>query len=172
MYTYLNHASAMGVSYWAGANLLATTKEIQDVQQRGTLDAWTKNLDVNLQEQCNALQHGGNEDSLDSILGLLSTAQVLQQFNQVVYAIQRVFLFRQVDIITLDVTSISEVMKNRRHFLRPILLVGIFYDGLVAFQCARRATDKDSQEEWYKRGVSSSKNTYEFQRSLIVELGE
>ena len=115
--------------------------------------------------QCDALQHGGNKDSLDSILGLASATNVmlqLRQLNSKVCAIQRLFLFRRVDIITLDVTSISDNMKNGNHHLRPVLLVGIFYDGLVAFNCARRATDKDSREEWYERGVYSSKTLLSF----------
>ena len=160
LHSTFNHSAAMNISYLAGVNLITMKENLQDSRQV-TSSAW-KDINLASEAQCNALQNGGNEDSLDSILGLLSTAQVLQQFNQVVYAIQRVFLFRQVDIITLDVTCISEAMKNRRHYLRPILLVGIFYDGLVAFQCARRATDKDSQEEWYKRGVSSSKMLLSF----------
>jgi len=164
LYAYLNHASAVGIYYWAGANLLTTTKEIQDVQQRGIFNAWTKNLFVNLQEQCNAIQHGGDEDSLESILELVSTSiDSLQQMNRVVYAIQRLFLFRRVDIITLDVTStFSQDMKNGKHILRPVLLVGMFLSGLIAFQCARRATDKESQEEWYKRGVLSLKTLLSF----------
>jgi tetratricopeptide (TPR) repeat protein len=164
LYTYLNHASAVGVSYWAGANLLATTKEIHDVQQRGNFDAWTKNLFVYLQDQCNAIQHGGDEDSLECILELVSTSiDSLQQMNRVVFTMQRLFLFRRVDIITLDVTStFSQDMKNGKHILRPVLLAGMFLSGLIAFQSARRATDKESQEEWYERGVYSTKTLMSF----------
>ena len=103
---------------------------------------------------------GSNEDSIDSIL--VSTGDMIHQINQVVYTIQRVFLFRRIEIITLDVPSFLEDMKNGEHNLRLALLVGIFFDGLVAFQCARRAVDKDSREKWYKRGVSSSKMLLSF----------
>jgi hypothetical protein len=158
MYSVLNKSAALNLSYVAGVNLLTMTEKFQDFRQGSTI-AW-KNFCLAFEVQCNALQHGCNEDSLDSILGLASSSKsVMLQFGQLnskVCAIQRLLLFGRADIITLDVTSISDDMKNGKHNIRPLLLVGIFFDGLIAFQCARRAKDKESQEEWYKRGVTSS----------------
>jgi hypothetical protein len=168
LHSTLNHASALGFSYLAGVNLSTIKEEIQDFRKRKTLDAWINTNATSIDTQCNALQQGSNEDSIDSIL--VSTGDMIHQINQVVYTIQRVFLFRRIEIITLNVPSFLEDMKNGKHPLRPVLMVGIFFDGLVAFQCARRAMDKDSREKWYKRGVSSSKMLLSF--SVHSELGE
>jgi tetratricopeptide (TPR) repeat protein len=157
MYSILSQGSALNMSYSVGVNLFTMAEKFQDFRQGSTI-AW-KNFCVAFEVQCNALQHGCNKDSLDSILGLASSTSVMLQLGQLnskVCAIQRLFLFGRADIITLDVTSISDDMKNGKHNIRPLLLVGIFFDGLIAFQCARRAKDKESQEEWYKRGVTSS----------------
>lgn len=162
MYSTFNHFSCLNISYLAGVNLLTMTEKFKDHRDR-TINAWN-NFGVAFEVQCNALQHGGNEDSLDSIVGLTLTTDVmlqLRQLNSKVCAIQRLFLFGRADIITLDVTSISDDIKNGNHNLRALLLVGIFFDGLIAFQCARRATYKDSQE-WYKRGVVSFKTLLSF----------
>jgi tetratricopeptide (TPR) repeat protein len=160
LYSTLNHSSAIGFSYFAGVNLSTIKDEIQDFRKQKTLDGWINTIATCIYAQCNALQQGSNKDSIDSIL--VSTGDMIHQINQVVYTIQRVFLFRRIEIITLDVPSFLEDMKNGEHNLRLALLVGIFFDGLVAFQCARRAVDKDSREKWYKRGVSSSKMLLSF----------
>ena len=123
MYSILSQGSALNMSYSVGVNLFTMAEKFQDFRQGSTI-AW-KNFCVAFEVQCNALQHGCNKDSLDSILGLASssTSVMLQlgQLNSKVCAIQRLFLFGRADIITLDVTSISDDMKNGKHNIRPIL---------------------------------------------------
>ena len=67
--------------------------------------------------------------------------------------VQQVFLFRQFDGVCFGNNNLMDVISEERHQLRPILLIGVFFEGLLSFQLARQ-TSNETRTEWIKKGVS------------------
>ncbi len=113
-----------------------------------------------------ALQDGEerlNEDRLDDVPGLAAVmgnsaapdATVL--LTEKILSLQRSLFFRRFDEITLEDKYISDELFNKKHYLRPNLLMGIFFEGLLSFQYARRESNNSRKDEWMKRGESVTK---------------
>jgi len=158
---------AIIVNYFAGEDLLTLRKEIRDLilKMRGPSDksfiGWGNVSLIHM--QLVVLQDGEerlNEERLDNIPGQRAAvgkpdATVL--LLDKILSVQRLFFFRLFDNITFDVTNISEEISEKKHYLRPPLLLGIFFEGLVAFQCARREDNDSRKEKWAHRGESALK---------------
>ena len=90
-----------------------------------------------------------------------------------IFRIQRLFFFRQLDGISFGQNNILEVIVKKKHPLRSYLLMGIFYQGLTAFQLARQ-TENDTRNEWIKCGESVLaklkcwKSTCNFENKILL----
>merc|ERR1711957_178991 len=71
-----------------------------------------------------------------------------------IFHVQRVFLFRRFDDISLGNINISDIISKENHQLKPVLLMGIFYEGLVSFQLARQTSD-ETKTRWVEIGESA-----------------
>ncbi|KAL3806185.1 hypothetical protein ACHAXA_011734 [Cyclostephanos tholiformis] len=170
VYSTLNNFSTIFVSYFAGENLTTVRKEMRDFfcKMRGKSNkpfmGWGNMALVHLQFV--VLQDGEerlNEDRLDDIPGLgmvmgdLAAPDATILITEKILSMQRSLFFRRFDDITLDDKFISDEVLDKKHVLRPIVLLGIFFEGLVAFQCARRENNNSRKEEWLQRGESATK---------------
>merc|ERR1712194_364374 len=70
------------------------------------------------------------------------------------FHVQRAFLFRQFGDISFGNNNLSNIISKEKHQLRPILLLGIFFEGLASFQLARRTSD-ETKTKWIGKGVSA-----------------
>jgi len=167
LYSTLNNAMAIMVNYLAGEDLSTLRKEIHDfiLEKRGPSNksfiTWGNASLLHLQMV--VLQDGEerlNEERIDDIPGQRAVVGDLGRPDATVLlldkilSVQRLFSFRRFDDITFDITNISEEISEKKHFLRPVLLMGIFFEGLVAFQCARRESNDSSKEKWVHIGES------------------
>ena len=91
------------------------------------------------------------------MVGNSATPDATILLTERILSLQRSFFFRRFDDITLEDNNISDDMSNKKHYLRPNLLLGIFFEGLLSFQCARRESNNSRKEEWMKRGESAKK---------------
>ena len=159
LYSTLNNIMAFSMSYFAGENLSTVRKELRHFilklqgKSNKSFVCWGNSSLLHL--QIVILQDGEerlNEERLDDVPGLRAvvgnsgkadpTVSILDK----ILFVQRLFFFRRFDDITFDAINISEEIFEKKHFLRPQLLLGIFFEGLLAFQCARREID-DSRKK-------------------------
>jgi hypothetical protein len=168
LYSTMNNLVAILTSYFAGENLSTLRKKLRDIilkmKSNRSLVAWRNSSLMHL--QIVVLQDGEerlNEEPLDDVPGLRAVMDDSGKQDETVsltdkiYFVQRLFFFRRFDGITFDSTNISEEVYAKKHHLRPIVLLGIFFEGLIAFQCARRESNDLRKEEWMRRGESASK---------------
>lgn len=172
LYSTMNYFAAHMLTYLTGGNLSIVRKKLRGsmlkMQGKENKQFVGQPNAAQIYAQCVALQDGEdrlNEESLDGILGLAAVMRsgkldATVRMNEKILFLQRSFYFRRFDRIALDASSILEDIQEHNHYLRPVLLLGIFFEGLVAFQCARRATDMKSREKWYNRGESVSKRMW------------
>ena len=166
LYLTLNYFAAHILTYFSGDNLSTVRKELRGsmlkMQGKDNKQFVGQPNASQIHAQCVALQDGEerlNEESLDGILGLAAVVgsgkldATVEMFEKIL-VLQRLFYFRRFDRISLFARSILEDIQEKNHVLRPLLLLCISFEGLVAFQCARQATDMKSREKWYNRGES------------------
>jgi len=102
-------------------------------------------------------EHRLNEEYVDGVPGLghvddkMDTTVSLLIKN---LCVQRAFLFRRFDDISFGTNNILDLISKEKHQLRPILLLGIFFEGLASFQLARRTSD-ETKTKWIGKGVSA-----------------
>ncbi|KAL3780452.1 hypothetical protein ACHAW5_004578 [Stephanodiscus triporus] len=167
LYSTMNNYANIFMKYFAGEDLSTLRKEIHDffLKMRGPSNesfvGWG-NMSL-LHLQFVTLQDGEeclNEERVDDIpgqravVGDLGKPDVSVLLLDKILSVQRLFSFGRFDDITFDDINISEEMSEKKHFLRPNLLMGIFFEGLVAFQCARRQRNDSSKEKWVHIGES------------------
>ncbi len=174
LYSTLNVFASAIISYFTGENLSTVRKEIRDLilkmqgKSNQSFVGWANSSLIHL--QLVILQDGEerlNEDRLDDVPGLRAVMldsvldsgkpdAAVSMLDKILF-VQRVFFFRRFDDITFDAINISEEISEKKHFLRPQLLLGIFFEGLIAFQCARREINDSRKKEWIRKGESASK---------------
>ena len=170
LYSNLNYTTIISSRYLAGENLSTVRKEYRDyfLKMQGKSNqsfiGWGNSSLNHL--QCVILQDGEerlNEERVDDVPGLKAVMvdsgkpdETVSMIDKVFF-MQRLFFFRRFDDISFDAINISEEIFEKKHFLRPPLLLGIFFEGLLAFQCARRESNGLRKEEWMRRGESASK---------------
>lgn len=170
LYSTLNYFTSNIISYFAGENLSTMRKELRDsfLKMQGkshqSLIGWGNMSLMHLQYVI--LQDGEerlNEERVDDVPGLKAVMvdsgkpdATVSMLDKILF-VQRLFFFRRFDDISFDAINISEEIFEKKHFLRPQLLLGIFFEGLLAFQCARRESNHLRKEEWMRRGESASK---------------
>ena len=170
LYSILNYFMSKIISYLAGENLLTVRKELRvfflkmQGKSNQSFIGWGNSSMLHL--QLVILQDGEerlNEERVDDVPGLKEVMvdsgkpdETLSIFDKILF-VQRLFFFRRFDDISFGAVNISEDIFEKKHFLRPVLLLGIFFEGLLAFQCARRESNNLRKEEWMRRGESASK---------------
>lgn len=75
--------------------------------------------------------------------------------NSKIHQLVRAFLFRQLDVTALERLGVWDEIREKKHLLRPIYLMGIFFEGLASFQVARQANGQtDERARWIAKGGS------------------
>lgn len=64
----------------------------------------------------------------------------------------RMVLFQQLDEVSIDMVNISEMIHESSHVLRPLLIFGIFFEGLASYLISRKGRSKGGREKWMKNG--------------------
>ena len=69
-----------------------------------------------------------------------------------IHQLVRAYLFRQFDDLqSLDIVDISDDIEKNKHQLRPLLLFGIYFEGLASFLLARQ-TNNSERTRWIEKG--------------------
>ena len=154
MYSLLNLQMFIVTQYIAGKNISIIQKAIQDFFKKRINT--NKGALILLYSQCIALKEGLQILDTDRIgnipteRALLSRPKVwtLVLITSKIYQLIRAYLFRKLDDISPDVVNVSEVIREIG-MLRPVLLMGIWFEGLASYEFARETNET---EKWMKKG--------------------
>jgi len=102
---------------------------------------------VALIEGLHILEAGRIENNIPSESEVLSDAVFV--ITKQIHLVVRAFLFRQLDDVSYDVNLIDTILK--KHQLRPILLMGVFFGGLLSFQYAHQSKNAPTTL-WMEKG--------------------
>ena len=167
LYSVLNEQLVFMVDIVSGQSLAAVRKQVRDfllrMQKKNSRPVVGRSNSIICHLQAVVLGDGEyrlNEECVDDVPGLKEVVDNIRKLDPHVsllikiFHVQRALLFRQFDDISFGNNNISDIISKERHQLRPVLLMGIFYEGLVSFQLARRTSD-ETKTRWVEIGESA-----------------
>jgi len=182
IYSSFNLQMCIITKYIAGQSIDIIQEDIQDFfgeMARKNINA-NKSALILLYSQCIALKEGPEILDADHV-GNIPTERALLSRSKVwpvvlitskIYQLVRAYLFQKLDDISLDVIHFSEVMCENG-LLRPVLLMGIWFEGLASYQFARQTNDTD---KWMKKGEAvlakmkhwSEHSSWNFENKMLL----
>ena len=93
---------------------------------------------------------GNNIPTEQEALCQYSNPSVLAANN--VHQLVRAYLFRQLDHLSLDTIGISDDIERNKYLLRPLVIYGLFFEGLVSFFLARQTNGSEQRARWIGKG--------------------
>ena len=186
LYATVNWALSIQTSFVAGHSLDAVRDNLRDyirkMQSENNLHA-VGNA-ILLHSQCLVLKEGlaildaegiGNiptERDLVARAVFGNNKVLVLAYN--IHQLVRAFLFRQLDDKSLDINVLGTILEEK-HQLRPFLLMGIFFEGLVCFQLARQ-TNIDESAKWMEKGeaalskmkIWNQHSTWNFENKMLL----
>ena len=162
LYANLNWYMSIITSYVAGQSIVTVQENCQDFISKMQRPQFTpRGGAILLHSQCLVLKEGVavlDAEAVDNIpteRDFLISAEFGKHkvlvLTYKIHQLVRAFLFRQLDDFLLDTVNIWDTMSEEKHHLRPLPLLGIFFEGLVCFQLARQSND-DERSKWIKKG--------------------
>jgi tetratricopeptide (TPR) repeat protein len=176
LYATLNCGLSISTSYVAGQSL----DIVRDKQPRSYIRKMQRQNSLHgilLNSQILVLKEGVaslDADGLPTERDFPSNKNFL--LGKKIHNTARVYLFRQLDNESLDInTLISSTMLDGKNALRPLLLMGIFFEGLVCFQLARQ-TNNDERTKWMEKGETilskmklwNQHSTWNFENKMLL----
>ena len=152
---------SIAMNYIAGQNLRAVQATIKDDYVKMMKDEKSALFYgyILLHTQVITLQQGLHTIDIDpSPTEAESLAKdrtnIIFHLNSKIHKLVRSFLFRQLDGDLIDESNILESITDRKMQLRPMLFMGIFYEGLTCFLCSIGITDPTKSKSLIERGRS------------------
>jgi len=152
---------SIAMNYIAGQNLRAVQATIKDDYVKMMKDEKSAFFYgyILLHTQVITLQQGLHTIDIDpSPTEAESLAKdrtnIIFHLNSKIHKLVRSLLFRKVDSNLLDELNICELITDRKMQLRPMLFMGIFYEGLTCFLCSIGITDPTKSKSLIERGQS------------------
>lgn len=155
-YHNLNWQLSITTSFVAGHHLDTVMEDmsafIHKMQSQNTLTFSRESTNLLLQTIC--LQEGSHPDSN------LTENEVSEKFKNnasatlgyKIHQLMRAFLFRQLETLPHDAIKLSDIIYGKKHPLRTLYVMGLFYEGLSSFQLARHT--KEDATTWIAHGDS------------------
>ena len=172
LYSFLNKMCAIQGTYFIGQSLTTVRKQFREFilkMQRDNVQI-SRDLLMMYHLQAVVLQEGEqrlDEECVDDIPGLKTSMKGVEEVIKKgvkldtsvpllikIFRIQRACFFRRFDDISFGNSNISDVISEEKQFLRPGLLMGIFFEGLAAFQLARQSSH-EIKTKWIECGESA-----------------
>lgn len=70
-----------------------------------------------------------------------------------IHHLMRTYLFRQFDDISLESVAISDDIEENKHVIRPVFLLGLFFEGLASYLLLLHAKQGTmNEQDGLKRG--------------------
>jgi len=128
-----------------------------------------KHLSIMYHMQAAVLQDGEhllNREHVDGVpgpglvfgkLGSEIKTNVSSDLSTKNFCVQREFLFRRFNDVSISENTLLDLISEEKHQLRPALLMGIFFEGLLSFQLARQ-TSNETRTKWITKGAAVLEN--------------
>lgn len=161
LYATLNQQLAVTTQFVAGHGLDAIRSAIAEFLRKSNK---AKNLafvgnSILIHSTACALKEGLHIlDATTSLDGIpteksISNSSLLNNINFVlakkIHESVRVLLFRRLDDASADICVLEEILE-KKHQLRPLLLMGIYFEGLLCYQYAK--SRQNEREKWLRIG--------------------
>jgi len=146
------------MNYLAGQNLRAVQATIKDDYVKMMKDEKSAFFFgyILLHSQVIALQQGlhtTESGPMEAESLWTNRTNIIFHLNSKIHRLVRSFLFRQSDNL-IGESNILESITERKIQLRPMLFMGIFYEGLTCFLCSIGITDPTKSKPLIERGQS------------------
>ena len=68
-----------------------------------------------------------------------------------IHHLMRTYLFRQFDDMSLESVAISDDIEENKHVIRPVFLLGLFFEGLASYLLARQTRRDNERTRWIEK---------------------